>query len=345
MTRRIFSTKWLILAIVLFSFPLTALAQKTFRTTNGRINGQVRYPNRQPASEILVSCDAWNGGVVGQVRTDARGNFSFDNLGTSQFTISVRQPGFLPFSETVELATTPTAFVQINLRADPNAPATVTPASVVDSSVPLPAQKEFEKAEAAMATGKKEDVPVAIRHYQQSLTLHPQFLKAQLKIGTAYMDLGEWDKAEEALKKTIAIDPKAANAYFALGEVYLRQKKDEEAEKALVQGLQIEDRSAAGHLSLARVYWSMAGKIKDDALARPNLEKAYEQVKKAIELEPNQAQAHLLKGNLLLRVRRAADAQREFEEYLRLDPKGPFAEQAKVTVDKIKKALESQPKP
>lgn len=340
MTRRIFSIKWLILALVLFSFPLTAPAQKTFRTTSGRINGQVRYPNRQPASEILVSCDAWNGGVVGQVRTDARGNFSFDNLGTSQFTISVRQPGFLPFSETVELATTPTAYVQINLRADPNAPAGA--AAVVDSSVPPPAQKEYEKAEAAM---EKEDRAVAIRHYQQALTLHPQFLKAQLKMGTAYMDLGEWDKAEEALKKAIAIDPKAANAYFALGEVYLRQKKDEEAEKTLVQGLQIEDRSAAGHLGLARVYWSMAGKIKDDTQARPNLEKAYEQVKKTIELDPNLAQAHLLKGNLLLRVRRAADAQREYEEYLRLDPKGALAEQTRAKVEQIKKALQSQPKP
>ena len=113
----------------------------------------------------------------------------------------------------------------------------------------------------------------------------------------------------------------------------------------MLQGLQIEDRSFQGHLSLARAYWSMATKIKDDTQARPDLEKAYDQVKKALELDPNLAQAHLLKGNLLLRVRRAADAQHEFEEYLRLEPKGVAAEQARTTVEKIKKALESQPKP
>jgi tetratricopeptide (TPR) repeat protein len=158
------------------------------------------------------------------------------------------------------------------------------------------------------------------------------------------MDLADWDKAEQNLKKTLEIDPKAANAYFALGEVYLRQKKDEEAEKVLLQGLQTEDRSFQGHLALARVYWDMASRIKDEAQARAALEKSYDQVSQALKLNPDLAQAHIVKGNLLLRVRRAADAQHEFEEYLRLDPKGPFAEQARTTVEKIKKALQSQPK-
>ena len=164
-------------------------------------------------------------------------------------------------------------------------------------------------------------------------------------LGTTYMDLAQWDKAEQTLKHTVELDPKAANAQFALGELYLKQNKNEDAEKAFLQGLQFEDRSYQGHLSLARVYWSMASKVKDDAQARPDLEKAYNQVKKALELNPDLAQAHLLKGNLLFRVRRAADAQHEFEEYLRLDPKGPYAEQTRVMVDKIKKALAESNKP
>jgi lipoprotein NlpI len=70
---------------------------------------------------------------------------------------------------------------------------------------------------------------------------------------------------------------------------------------------------------------------------------SYAQTKKTLELSPNLPEAHVLKGNLLLRVGRAADAQHEFEVYLQLDPKGRFAEQARATIDKIKKALASQP--
>jgi hypothetical protein len=46
----------------------------------------------------------------------------------------------------------------------------------------------------------------------------------------------------------------------------------------------------------------------------------------------------LLKGNLLLRVGRANDALTEFNEYLRLEPNGPFATETRTLIDKIKKA-------
>jgi regulator of sirC expression with transglutaminase-like and TPR domain len=93
------------------------------------------------------------------------------------------------------------------------------------------------------------------------------------------------------------------------------------------------------------VYFEISNKLKDEAQAKPVLEKAYYQVNQSLKLKPDFAQAHLVKGNLLLRVRRAADAQREFEEYLRLEPKGPLADQTRTIVEKIKKALESEKTP
>ena len=63
-----------------------------------------------------------------------------------------------------------------------------------------------------------------------------------------------------------------------------------------------------------------------------------EEVKRALVLDPNLAGAHLLKGNLLLRVGRANDALTEFNEYLRLEPNGPFAGETHTLIEKIKKA-------
>src|SRR2546430_16570643 len=121
------------------------------------------------------------------------------------------------------------------------------------------------------------------------------------------MDLRQWNKAESALRKVLEIDPKAANAYFALGEVYLRQKKYDPAEKSLQDGLAIETRSAQAHYTLARVYWERVAGIKDEAQWRPPLEKAYQEVKQAVDLDPNLAAAHLLKGNLYFKVGRPED--------------------------------------
>ena len=313
-------------------------------TLAGQITGQVRFAeNNQPAFNVLVSCDSFTGGLVAQVFTDRSGRFRFTNLGPSQYNITVRLAGYITEQQTVELLTAPSGYVQFQLRSDGIKPAG-TPPSTINANVPAEARKEFDQAEAGLSGGKKESLEEAVRHLERAVKLYPQFVEAELMLGTVYMDLGQWDKAEQALKRTIEIDPKAANAFFALGELYLKQKKTSEAEQTLLKGLELQQGSSQAHVSLARVYWEMASQIKDDAQARPALEKSYEQIKKSLELNPNFAPAHLLKGNLFLRVRRVTDAQHEFEEYLRLDPKGPFAEQARATVEKIKKALESTPK-
>jgi Tfp pilus assembly protein PilF len=309
----------------------------------GQINGQVRYSTGGTAAfDVLVTCEAYSGGIVEQVRTDRSGRFRFDRLGPSQFTVSIKLPGYIPVQETVELATTSSAYVQFTLKPDPSSTVVPTQPGVVAANVPPAAQKEFDKGEAALATGNKDGLTQAAKHYEQAVALYPQFVQAQLKLGTTYMDLGQWDKAEQTLRKTVEIDPKAVNALFALGEIYLRQKKNSEAEKVLLQGLAVEDRSYQGHLTLARVYWEMGSKLTEEAQWRPLLEKAYAQVNEALKLKPDYAHAHLIKGNLYLKVRRGQDALHEFEEYLRLEPKGPFAEQTRANAEKLKKALETK---
>src|SRR4030095_7293185 len=105
--------------------------------------------------------------------------------------------------------------------------------------------------------------------------------EALLLLGTAYMDLAAWEKAERALARALEINPKAANAFFALGELYLKQHKNADAEKVLLQGLQFEDRSWQSHLCLGHVYWNMAAQFRDETQSRPLLEKSYVQAKRA----------------------------------------------------------------
>ena len=219
---------------------------------------------------------------------------------------------------------------------------TTSTTGIIDARIPAAAQKEFDKGVASLSAGGKEKTAAAVRFFTKALEIYPQFVEARLKLGTAYMDLADWEKAERALVETIEFDGNAVNALFALCEIYLRQNKLEQAEQVVIKGLAIEDRSYAGHLNLARVNWERARQTKDLNQAKPALEKAYEEVKRALLLNPNLAGAHLLKGNLLLRVARTTEALAEFDEYLRLEPTGPLSDETRAVVDKIKKTTSRQ---
>ena len=61
--------------------------------------------------------------------------------------------------------------------------------------------------------------------------------------------------------------------------------------------------------------------------------------RKAVQLVPTLAPAHLLMGNVLLQKRDAAGALAEFREYLRLEPQGLFAAATRDVVGKLEKAV------
>lgn len=312
----------------------------------GQISGQVRYAQgNQPAFNAIVSCDSYMSGFVGQQYADRSGRFQFSRLQLGQYTITVRSPGYVEEKQTVDLSTAISANLQFQLKVDTSQPSASPGARIVAANVPAAAKSEFDQASVLLASGKKSDTEAAVHHLEKAISAYPTYTEAQLKLGAAYMDLEQWSKAEATLKKTIELDPKAFNAYFALGEVYRRQKKFDEAEKVLRDGLSIESRSAQAHYTLARVYWDKVAGVKDEAQWRPALEKAYQEVKQALELDPNLAYAHLLKGNLFFKVRRAEDALKEFDEYLRLDPSGEFATPTRELADKIRKALSQDKKP
>jgi len=330
-----------IVTITLCHFVSLAQVQTGPNPATVEIHGQVRFvEGGKPAANVVVRLESYDGGgSITEAFTDRLGKFRFTALPPAMYSVRVRQPGFRDAQQNVDMTTSPSGLVMLQLVRDASATANnSTVAGSIDATVPAAAQKEFDKGIAALAEGGKDKTAFAAKCFEKAVSLHPPFVEARLKLGTAYMDLGQWDKAEQALLATIESEPRAFNGLFALGEVYLRQNKLGEAEKVLLKGIAIEEQSDLGHFNLARVYWEQARAIIDAAAARPALEKSYQEVKRALSLNPNLGGAHLLKGNLLLRAARSADAMNEFVEYLRLEPNGPFALETKAVVEKIKKA-------
>jgi tetratricopeptide (TPR) repeat protein len=139
------------------------------------------------------------------------------------------------------------------------------------------------------------------------------------------MDKQDWLKAEAAFRQVIALDTKTSAGYFGLGELYLRQKKYPDAETNMLLGIHLDLKSVQGHFLLGLLYYELG-----------DLVKAGPQVGTALKLNPKFARGHLLAANILLRAHQTENAVVEFEEYLNLEPKGQFAEQARQTVAQLK---------
>jgi tetratricopeptide (TPR) repeat protein len=293
------------------------------------IRGQLRYAaGGAPAVDVIVRVDQLSGGFVNEVRTDQLGKFRVANLSPVQYQVIIRHPGYKEIQREVNLIMTSSEYLQLQLTAETSGSSTdkIVSAKILDSTVPLEARKEFERGEALVDSGDKKKMADSIRHFERAISIHPNFLEAKLKLGTTFMDLEQWPKAEQVLSAANEAHPRNPNILFALGELFLQENKKDAAERVLRAGLEIEPRSWQAHFTLGRLYWNGS-----------DLVKAARQVAIALQLNPNFAEAHLLAGNIFLRARKNAEAQFEFEEYLRLAPSGKYVGQSKAILQEIKK--------
>ena len=317
-------------AAVLFLFLASGtMAQLRSSLEPVEIRGQVRYARgNAPAENVLVRLESLNGGYVGEDRTDRLGKFVFSRLNPIQYFVSLRYPGFQEIRREVNLVMVASEYLQLQLVPDEAAPAPAPSGfftKVIDANVPAEARHEYEKGETALLNRKFDE---GVTHLEKAVQLYPKFVQAQLRLGTAYMDAKQWDKAEQEVKRALAIDPKVANGHFALGAVYLKQERLDESEKSLLKGLEIENRAWQGHFLLGRTYWTRN--------SSGDLYKAARQVALTLQLKYDFADAHLLAGNIWMRAQKKTEALFEFQEYLRLAPKGEFVAQTRDMMQKIK---------
>lgn len=123
--------------------------------------------------------------------------------------------------------------------------------------------------------------------FAQLLSLAPRQAAAYTQLGWIYRSRGQYAQAEAAFKKAITLAPQELWAYRGLRWVYQDQTKFDEAE-AFFRGL-IQDNpaNALAYTGLGALYKAQFKKM----------EEAGQALRKAIELEPDNAEALLLLGD------------------------------------------------
>jgi tetratricopeptide (TPR) repeat protein len=313
--------------------PLLAQRERdTYSTPSANafeVVGQVRIADSgRPATRIPIKLERFGGGLVDQIDTDNTGRFRFSNLQRGYYRVILNVPGFRPATQDADLQVVFRAYMIFELTAETSAATSLV--DVIDARAPAPARDELLHGRTALA---EKSYVEAVQHLQRAVALYPDFYEAQVLLGTAFINQREWKKAETAFQRAVELKATSAPATLFLGEVYWRQKRNEDAEKTLLAGLKLDDKSWHGYFTLARLYWDLG-----------DIAKAAPAIGHTLQLKPDFAEGHLLAGNILLKVNQQQRALAEYQEYLRLEPKGEFATQARELVEKLQQTNQN-PKP
>jgi TolB-like protein len=154
----------------------------------------------------------------------------------------------------------------------------------------------------------------------------------------------EWDKALFYLDRAIQIDPDYMPAYLAYSDAVdpagnvPRLDLLPRAKAALAKALELDETNIAAHLAQARL-------MEQYTYDWPGAEK---EIKRAIELDPNSADAHSAYADYLADLGRRADADREVKIAQALDPGHDYFANAGVhrddgqTIEEERQALEEK---
>jgi tetratricopeptide (TPR) repeat protein len=302
------------------------------RATYG-IAGTVRDDSDQHAMDnIRVDLKGSTRTPINSTFTRENGEFEFYGIPSGDYSVEVTAQGYEPYQESFTIYNTARRGVSIFLRRP--MPVEKKYANVTISAhelgVPHKAHDEYEKGLTLLYS--KSDYKGAIAQFQRAIKDFPTFYEAYAQEGNAYVDLGEVGPAEEAMRKSIELSSKQySDAFFQLAGLLNNTKRFSEAETPCRQGLALDGSSWRGHYEMAR-----------SLLALKQIEEAEKEATAARDLKPDNPLAYLILANIHLHRRDYAALLQDLDGYLKLEPNGREADQARKTRDEVQVAMQQE---
>jgi tetratricopeptide (TPR) repeat protein len=185
--------------------------------------------------------------------------------------------------------------------------------------------------EEGAALAKSGNHDAAIAKFNETIASVPNCTDCYYNIGLSHVAKKEYDAAEAAFKKAVELNPEHAAAYNGLATVYNATKRQAEAEAASAKAVEIAGSSVGGG-NVDAIY--NQGVIFWNAGKIAEAKKQFEEV---VKLDPKHADAHYQIGMALLNEGKMAEAVAAFETSVSLAPDGPNAAQAKALIGQLKK--------
>jgi tetratricopeptide (TPR) repeat protein len=174
---------------------------------------------------------------------------------------------------------------------------------------------------------KEDDAAGALKEYEEELKLSSDSAPLLMKLAQAASQSGDPDKAVGALERAVALDPSNAEPLMQLGSVYEQKGDKAKADETYQKVAAIDPHNAAVLFFNAGVKAWNQNRAKEATTA----------YQKAIEADPNYAQAHRELGRVLMAQQDFKGALTHFQEYLKLSPAAPDAKEIQDSIALLKR--------
>jgi adenylate cyclase len=198
-----------------------------------------------------------------------------------------------------------------------------TPYSTLSSSHLLDLWFDFSES-------PKESMRLAVEAAQKALALDPSDPRTHFGWVNLYIMQREYDRAIASAERAVALNPGGARSLFALATAKYYSCRFDEAVTFYEQAMRLDPfPSSSGFRNLGAAYRCVG-----------RYEESVKQLKKAIELSPNDLFAHISLAVTYVQLGRDEEAKAEAAEVLRIHPKFSLDYFAKVNPLKCQSVLE-----
>jgi tetratricopeptide (TPR) repeat protein len=301
---------------------------KVADTNNATIRGRVTLPSGFGMEGYARITLRTQQSILSTLYTNNSGEFQIRNLSEGIYYVEaeVGNGNFEPAVRRVELGRGLMVDLTLELREKRDPTGTragkVVSAAELKQVVPAGAKKQYELG---LKFVNKGDFQQAANHFQEALSIYPEYLAARNDLGAQYLKLKRIDEAQKHFEIVLGNDPKNFNAKFNMGLVEMERHHYTEAIALLNQAVAIDSTRPVARL------WIGIAKLElgDVATAEAELTRALIMGgAECVAAHYHLARIYLSRGDL-------NEAARSVQSYIQLAPRGEFITEAKELAQKI----------
>jgi tetratricopeptide (TPR) repeat protein len=345
---------------------LTSLAAPHAAAQDGKVSGTILDFEGKPYANLPVKIKS-DQGATQETKTDANGKFTFVNLRSGKYTVTVQPPQVSsPYEVLTEVRGGEAPPVNLNFKdilekQNPGAAAQIKKQQEeqqkfkgmkqhFEAGVALLDQERAAKAELGKATADQRDAAKAkvadlasqaVTEFQEAQKAtsekDPNMHLFWARMGEAYDLAGKNDEAINAYQQAVTAKPDNAGYYNNLGNVLARSGKIDEAKAAYTKSAELDPPNAG-------LAWRNFG-ISLYTVGR--MQEAVEPLQKAVQVDPKNAQGWYLLGACLvasaeykqvgdkMEVTLKPGTVEAYQKAIELDPNGTYGAQAKQGLEAV----------